>query len=75
MKLLGYIQRKGFGLRKEQSVLVGKGLWRKDNPGKRKGEVGNWKGWKVSARLEEGQTSLWQAVLGNRIRSTGGWEL
>lgn len=54
---------------------MGKGLWRKDNPGKRKGEVGNWKGWKVSAGLEEGQTSLWQAVLGNRIRSTGGWEL
>jgi len=34
LELLEHIQRKGFGLRKEWSVLVGKGLLRKDNPGK-----------------------------------------
>lgn len=44
LELLWHVQRKGFGLRKEWSVLVGKGLWRKDNPGRREGEVGNWKG-------------------------------
>lgn len=41
---LRHIQRKGFGLRKEWSVLVGKGLGRKDNPGRSEGEAGNWKG-------------------------------
>lgn len=44
LEFLGHIQRKGFGFRKEWSVLVGKGLGRKDNPGRREGEVGNWKG-------------------------------
>lgn len=34
--------------------------------------MGNWKG---STMVEEGQTSLWQAVLGNQNRSVGGWEL
>lgn len=40
LELLGHGQRKGFGLRKEWSVLGEKGLWRKDNPGRREGEVG-----------------------------------
>lgn len=52
---------------------MGKGLWRKDNHGRREWRT-NWKG---SAAVEEGQPSLWQVVLGNRNRNTGdgssGW--
>lgn len=41
LELLGLGQRKGFGFRKEWSVLWGKRLWRKDNPSRREGEVGS----------------------------------
>lgn len=60
LELLGHGQRKGFGLRKEWSVLWGKGFGGKTIPaeGRRKWGAAGLKG---SGGIEQGQT-LWQAT-------------